>query len=369
MIESRTASGLSVMEHTLGLPAGLELVETPQELNDRRPLDPDAELIIGEHRQTVVDITNGKDPRLMVWARPCSLDDSVQPNGTPSALEFADRIRELGEKPAVKKALFVGTGTYFAKPRTGGKGADDYAGLDQRNLVKAHELVTAAANTGVPLRAEVMTKEHIARYGDKMTVLQVGARDVGSTMLRRSLSATNISVFCKNAESGSFTPAYNAMSAISTGHTGVEITLPDGRTARYKGKSPGNPNVLLSYRGGDDAKTPEAFEARVRDLAKRGDPYELDMAHNVAAAHDRGGKKTVEGQVAAFEHSLRLMYSAGGLATRPVSLLLESYLLEGADPSERTPGMSWTDAGIGIDQTEAMILEVAERHAKLLDRV
>jgi phospho-2-dehydro-3-deoxyheptonate aldolase len=365
LVESLATRNHNTTPH---LPAQLELVETPLELEAMHPLDPNAELLIAQHRQTVIDIREGRDPRLMVWARPCSLDDSVQPDGTPSALAFTNRIARLRDNPVIAKALFVGTGMYPVKPRTGGTGKDDFAGLDQRNLVKAHELVTAGANMGVPLRTEVMTKEHIARYGSRVTVLQVGARDVGSTMLRRSLSATDIPVVCKNADSGNLDPAYRAMSTISTGHSGVEVTLPDGRTARYADRTAGNPHVIFGYRGGDDAMTPAAYERKVKEVAQRGLPYELDNAHGPAAAHDPNGKKSVEGQIAAFEHNLRLMHTAGQLATQPVSLLLEAYLLGGADTTEQTPGMSWTDPGISIGTTEEMILELARVHGKILDR-
>ena len=261
------------IESVLHRPAGIEVVEAPQELDSMHPLHPSAELIIAENRQTIVDIKNGRDPRLMVWARPCSLDDSMQPDGTPSALAFAYKIFELSKKPEIAKALFVGTGMYAVKPRTGGTGKDDFAGLDQRDLVTAHALITAGANMGVPLRMEVMTKEHLARYDDRMTALQVGARDIGSTMLRRTLSATNTPVFCKNADSGDLSPGYRAISTIATGHSGVEVTLPDGRTARYTDRTPGNPNALLSYRGGDDVKTPEAYASRVQEVSRQNVPF------------------------------------------------------------------------------------------------
>ena len=58
----------------------------------------------------------------------------------------------------------------------------------------------------------------------------------------------------------------------------------------------------------------------------------------------------------------------GSLAARPVSLLIEAYLLEGADTTEQTPGMSWTDPGIGINDTEEMIRELARVHGRLIAR-
>lgn len=364
MTETLINSNERLCAYSDELPDEYERAETPRQLYEEHPLDPDTEIVIADFRQTTNNIRKGLDPRLDVAIRPCSLDDSIQPDGTFSYLKFLERVQTLRGNPIIAQYLFLGSGIYPAKPRTD---ETDFRGLEQRDLVTAHDLVVTGANMQVPLRSEAMSKDHIARYGDCLTSIQVGARDVGSTLLRHTLSCYDIPTYCKNADSGKVGPALKAMKTIAAPHVGAEILLPDGTVGRRRGASLGNQNVGLIYRGGDDVITPEQYQAKVIEVSNLGIPYQLDNAHGPEMVYDKHGKKSVEGQIAAFEDNLRLMYS-GKLGALPVGMMLEVYLLEGADITQQTPGKSWTDPCIGIAQAEEMVLELARVHGKLMDR-
>lgn len=93
-------------------------------------------------------------------------------------------------------------------------------------------------------------------------------------------------------------------------------------------------------------------------------PYAVDCAHGNERAHDPQQKKSIAGQKACFDHLIELI-SSKKLEANPKAIMIESYLLEGMDTTQQTPGQSWTDPCIGLEDTKAMIQHLAEVHATL----
>src|SRR5688572_20647388 len=87
-----------------------EILITPTELQAEIPLSPGAARTVEEGRQTVRDILDRKDPRLIVVVGPCSIHDPK------AAIDYAKRLKGLADK--VKESLFIIMRVYFEKPRT-----------------------------------------------------------------------------------------------------------------------------------------------------------------------------------------------------------------------------------------------------------
>ncbi|HSX16523.1 MAG TPA: hypothetical protein VLH86_00275 [Patescibacteria group bacterium] len=339
-----------------------EPLPSPLELAQAHPLEPGAAEIIHNTRREIIDVMEGRDPRMLVVVGPCSLDDSRQPDGEYSAVHFAEQLQELSQDPDIRDNLLVVMRCPPPKPRTKlGK-----RGLEQGSIETAHEILTAIANKGVPLASEVMLARHLAQYGPLLSVVWTGARNGEDVNIRHTLSAyPDMPVFCKNAGSGDFAMATDAAQTINEPHANVEVMLPDGRMGSLP-LSPGNAHTGVIYRGGKDATTPEAYEKQLLAIAKLSEklglPLAADMSHGGAVAH--GGKKSAEGQRQAHDHVLELM--AGRLVTIK-ALWVEAYLHEGADTSGETPGMSVTDECVCINGLREMLLRTAQVHATLTD--
>jgi 3-deoxy-7-phosphoheptulonate synthase len=340
--------------------ATAEPLPTPLELASAHHLEPGAADIIHNTRREIIDIMEGRDPRMLVVVGPCSLDDSRQPDGAYSAVRFAEQLQELSQLPGIRDNLLIIMRCPPPKPRT----ALGQRGLEQRDIATSHEILTAIANKGIPLASEVMLARHMAQYGDLLSLVWTGARNGEDVNLRHTLSAyPEIPVYSKNAGSGDPAMATDAAKTIAAPHQNVEIMLPDGRMGAVA-QSPGNPHVGVLYRGGKDALDAESYEKQLLAVAALSEalglPFAADTSHGGSVAHV--GEKSAEGQRQALKHLMGL--AAGRLITLK-ALWIEGYLEEGADASGNTPGMSLTDACVGINGVRTMLEQVAAVHATL----
>jgi 3-deoxy-7-phosphoheptulonate synthase len=337
-------------------------VPTPAELAEVHTLTPAAAQAVIRTRQDVTRCLTGEDKRLVVIVGPCSEDDSVQPDGTPSVVRYAQELKKLAEDKAINEHLLVIMRCNPAKPRSD----LGLAGLEQKDPVAAHKLLTDISNLEVPLAIEVMNSDHLARYGQLLSLAWIGARNIAETHLRHALSAySQLPVLCKNGERGELKPALQAIKTINSSHKNARITLSDGRPAHVE-ETGGNPHTGLIWRGGTDYADPQGFERGLQATADTNLPYGVDCAHDNERAHDPAGKyeKSVEAQKICIDHLLQLIQD-GKLSNNPKAILIESYLLEGLDTSQQTPGQSWTDPCIGLEDSITLIQRLAKLHATL----
>ena len=68
------------------------LLSLPQQLKAQLPLSTPLKLQIAEQRQTIQNILEGKDHRLMVITGPCSIHDPI------AVLEYAEKLKQLQSK-------------------------------------------------------------------------------------------------------------------------------------------------------------------------------------------------------------------------------------------------------------------------------
>ena len=82
----------------------------PHQLKATLPLSPHWVQQIAEHRQTIQNILEGQDHRLLVITGPCSIHD------TQSALDYAEKLKQL--QTVVSDQIFFFFFAYIEKPRT-----------------------------------------------------------------------------------------------------------------------------------------------------------------------------------------------------------------------------------------------------------
>lgn len=283
---------------------------------------------------------------------PCSIHDPQ------AAAEFATRLKSLADR--VSETLLVVMRVYFEKPRTtvGWKGLINDPHLDDSfaigdGLRLARRILLQINELGLPTATEMLepiTPQYIA---DLVSLASIGARTTESPTHRQLSSGLSMPVGYKNGTDGGMQAAINAMLAGREAHRFLGID-PHGHTCVIHTR--GNPWGHLILRGGRsgpnyDAQSLAGAASRLRKagLSPR---FLVDCSH-ANSNKDFRQQPTVWNDVIAQ----RL---AGN--NDIIGLMLESNLTEGrqdlkGDPKTLQHGISITDACLGWDETEQLVLE------------
>ena len=189
----------------------------PIQLKAALPLSAKLAQQISQHRQTVQNILNGTDKRLMVITGPCSIHDPV------AVLEYAEKLLEL--QAQVSDQIFLVMRAYIEKPRTtvGWKGFLYDPNLDgsanmQLGLEKSRQLYLQLIEMGLPLASEILSPMATAYFDDLLAWGAIGARTSESQIHREISSHMPFSIGFKNGTDGSIQIALDAIQSASNSH-------------------------------------------------------------------------------------------------------------------------------------------------------
>ena len=189
----------------------------PYELKEKFALKHKLALQIAEQRQTIENILDATDDRLLVITGPCSIHDEK------SALEYADRLIQLQEK--VSDQIFLVMRAYIEKPRTtvGWKGFLYDPNLDgsanmQLGLEKSRQLYLQIIEKGLPIASEILSPMATAYFDDLLAWGAIGARTSESQIHREISSHMPFSIGFKNGTDGSIQIALDAIQSASHSH-------------------------------------------------------------------------------------------------------------------------------------------------------
>lgn len=213
---------------------------------------------------------------------PCPLTDN--PAITASEAEWKVAVgAQLGGYIALDRECFY-------KPRTN---PDDWHGLHSSDSETARQIVSGLSEAHANVIAEVGSMEQLQRYGSLLTAIWIGSRNVGDTDLIEALALADPTL----------------VMGIKNGMDGeIDLALEQVDRVNDLRGDEGAPAVLI-YRGGDNARTPEAsHDMHVRAYEATGGQLFYDTAHGVEMAHHPDGEftKSVEGQELASEALVRL---------------------------------------------------------------
>ncbi|MEG0197034.1 MAG: 3-deoxy-7-phosphoheptulonate synthase, partial [Acinetobacter sp.] len=151
------------------------ILSLPHQLKAQLPLSTKLAQQIADQRQTIQNILEGKDHRLMIVTGPCSIHDPI------SALEYAQKLQQLQSQ--VSDQIFLVMRAYIEKPRTtiGWKGFLYDPNLDnssnmQLGLEKSRELYLQIIDMGLPIAAEILSPMATAYFDDLLAWGAIGAR-------------------------------------------------------------------------------------------------------------------------------------------------------------------------------------------------
>lgn len=337
-------------------------VERFQELpapNDlRREIAAPAESLdyIASVREEIHRIIFGNDDRLLLVVGPCSIHDVGQ------GLAYAHKLKVLADE--VADSVRIVMRVYFEKPRTtvGWKGLImdphlDESGNIPAGLRLAREILRDVLQLGLPTATEFLdpiTPQYIA---DLICWAAIGARTAESQPHRQMASGLSMPVGIKNTTSGDVEPAINAIRAACQKQTFLGV---DGSGRACAVTTRGNPNGHIILRGGN--KGPNFSLNDVLDTREKLLKAGLLPAVMVDCSHDNSGKKAelqpevlhqVVDDIVKYESPV-------------IGAMIESNLLAGKQAfpqplDQLKAGLSITDACLGWEDTEKLVLDVAEK--------
>ena len=330
----------------------------PKEVKEMYPLTAEMSDVVRKRADEIRDIFTGRSDKFVLIIGPCSADRE------DSVIDYISRLRKVADK--VQDKIFIIPRIYTNKPRTTGEG---YKGmLHQPNpeekpdmfkgIVAIRELhMKALAETGFSCADEMLYPENHRYLDDVLAYVAVGARSVEDQQHRLTASGVDIPVGMKNPTSGGYSVMINAIKAAQHGHTFI-----------YRGwevHSDGNPlahAILRGYANKHDQAMPNYH---YEDLMLLNQFYNEAGLENPAVIidcnHANSGKNPFE-QVRIAKEVLNSRSYNEDLKSMVKGLMIESYIEDGNQKiGEGVYGKSITDACLGWEKSERLILDLAER--------
>ncbi len=334
-----------------------EVLITPEQLKTKLPVSEDVREAVNGFRETVRNIVDRKDPRLLVVVGPCSIHD------VEAAKEYAQRLKGLSDD--IADHLFVVMRAYFEKPRSsiGWKGLINDPHLDDsfkvaEGLHIGRQLLLELSQMGLPLATEALDPITPQYMQDLISWSAIGARTTESQTHREMASGLSCPVGFKNGTDGSLGVAINALESVASPHRFLGIS-PTGQVSVIQTKGNAHGHVVL--RGGSSGPnySPEHIQACEAALEKLGltQSIMVDCSHansNKDHRQQRNVVNSVSQQIAAGNRSI-------------TGLMIESNLHEGnqsiSNPDGLSYGVSITDACINWDETDSLLRQLAKQLA------
>ncbi|WP_154028649.1 3-deoxy-7-phosphoheptulonate synthase [Olsenella uli] len=331
----------------------------PKEIREEMPLSAEMAAKKPAFDQRVADVLTGADPsRRLLIIGPCSADRE------DSVLEYVTRLAKLAER--VEDKLVVVPRVYTNKPRTRGTG---YKGLlhnpdpegapDLLEGVKAirHMHLRVVEESGLFTADEMLYPSNYQYLVDLLSYIAVGARSVENQEHRLVASGVSCPVGMKNPTGGSADVMLNSIYAAQAKQTFI--------FRNWEVETTGNPlahAVLRGYQGLDGINYPNYHYEYLERLAAK---YDAEKYANPAAVidcnHDNSGKRPLEQLRICHEVTYSCMQNEA-IDRLVRGFMVESYLEDGNQPVDGgVYGKSITDACIGWENTEKLVLDIAER--------
>ena len=324
---------------------------TPSLLKQELPITNGINDFVIKSRQTIKNILDKKDKRLLCVVGPCSIHNIEE------AKTYASRLKFISNK---LKNIFVVMRVYFEKPRTnlGWKGLIHDPHLDNsfdvnHGIYLARELLLYVNKIELPCGCEfldVFTPQYV---GDLISWGAIGARTTESQVHRQMVSGLSMPVGFKNSRSGNLSIPCDSILSASVYHSFIGINE-EGKSSIFVTK--GNPYCHAILRGSDLG---ENYKIRhINNLVSLLENYNLHQNIMVDCSHGNSNNN-YKNQKYVLNN---VMFSYLDDTRYIVGFMLESNINEGKQPlsDNLKPGVSITDGCISLEQTENLLLSSDE---------
>ncbi|MBF0493992.1 MAG: 3-deoxy-7-phosphoheptulonate synthase [Candidatus Omnitrophica bacterium] len=335
----------------------IKKIPTVGEILAEMPLDKALAGIKDSRDREIIDIFQGKSGKFLLIIGPCSADSE------DAVCEYTRRLRKLQDK--VKDKILMIPRVYTNKPRTKGEGykgmahqPDPSADPDISEGIKAIRKmhIRILKETSFTSADEMLYPGNYPYLEDLLSYVAIGARSAENQEHRLTVSGLDIPIGMKNPTSGDPTIMLNSVHAAQLPHTFI-----------YNGwevKTPGNPLAHCVLRGATNRAGNSIPNYHYEDMMVLADMYLERGLRNPAIIidtnHANSDKKYYEQPRIAME----VLYSIkkSELLKKLVKgLMIESYLVSGKrEVSEDIFGKSITDPCLGWEETEKLVMEIAD---------
>ncbi len=307
--------------------------------------------------EEVRKIITGESDKLLLVIGPCSADRE------DAVLEYITRLRTVQDK--VRDKIVIVPRIYTNKPRTTGEGykgmlhqPDPNGSPDMlKGLLSIRKMhLDALKQTGLSSADEMLYPENHQYLSDLLSYVAVGARSVENQLHRLTSSGLDVPVGMKNPTSGDLSVMLNSITAAQHSHDFVY--------SGWEVKSKGNPMAHAILRGSVNKHGNSIPNYHYEDLKLLCELYAKTELKNPAVIvdtnHANSGKHFEE-QIRIAKEVLHSTRYSEDIRRLVKGLMIESYLLDGNQkPDGGIYGKSITDACLGWEKTERLIMELAE---------
>ena len=333
-------------------------VPTPEQICEEYKVPKHVKELKAKRDQEIKDVITGKDDRFLVIIGPCSADRE------DSVLDYVTRLAKVNEK--VSDRLIIIPRVYTNKPRTTGEGykgmvhqPDPEQAPDLLGGLKAiRELHIKAADVGgMTCADEMLYPENHMYLDDILSYVAVGARSVEDQQHRLVVSGMDIAAGMKNPTSGGLGVMLNSVLA---GQIPQEFLY-----RQYEVHTDGNPYAHCILRGAVNkygASFPNYYYEDLLMLSQLYAKRELQNPAAVVDANHANSNKKFKEQIRIVHDILNSRKLNGDINKLVKGVMIESYIEEGNQPvGGGCYGKSITDPCLGWDDTERLLLEIAEK--------
>lgn len=330
---------------------------SPEVLKDMFPLPKDQVELKKIRDKEIADVFTGKSDKFLAIIGPCSADNE------DAVCDYITRLAKVQEQ--IKDKIIIIPRIYTNKPRTTGMG---YKGIIHQpdpekepdfgeGLVAMRKMhLRAIAETGLTAADEMLYPENFPYVDDILSYVAVGARSVEDQQHRLTISGMDIPAGMKNPTSGDFSVMLNSCIAAQSGHTFLY--------RGYEVKTSGNPLTHTILRGAVNKHGQSIPNYHYEDIQRVMDMYsKLDLVNPavIIDANHSNSNKQYDQQPRIVKEVLHSRRVSGDIEKLVKGVMVESYIEPGNQGiHDHVYGKSITDACIGWDQTEKLLLETAE---------
>ena len=335
----------------------IQKLPTPDEIRFEFPLSKELTALKKERDAMITDVFTGKSDKFLVIVGPCSADNE------DAVCDYVSRLGKLNER--VKDRLILIPRIYTNKPRTTGDGykgitsqpdpegkTDFRAGL----VAMRHMQIKAIEESGLTAADEMLYPENWGYVADILSYVAIGARSVEDQEHRMTASGFDVPAGMKNPTSGTLSVMLNSVYAAQQPHTFVY--------RGYEVKTNGNPLSHCVLRGSSNKHGQSLPNYHYEDLSLLLKLYEQREIINPAAiidANHNNSNKQFKEQIRIVKEVLHSRTLNPDIRSLVKGVMIESYIEEGCQKiGEGVYGKSITDPCLGWDDTERLLLEIAE---------
>ena len=332
-------------------------IPDPEEILQTKPLPESLKKIKAERDKLVTDVITGKSDKLILIIGHCSAHEA------DPVLDYVERLGKLNEK--VKDKLVLVPRIYTNKPRTRGVG---YKGMfSQPDPHKSEDIlkgiyairdvnIRAIEASGLSAADEMLYPANIHYVDDLLSYIAVGARSCENQLHRLVASGIDVPVGVKNPMSGSILTLLNSVYAAQS----AQVFMLNG----WQVKTDGNSLAHAILRGSQDFYGNDSPNYHYESVMQLSEAYSKSDLKNpsviIDCSHSNSAKRYKE-QVRIADEIMRNRSYSADFKRIVKGLMVESFIEEGNQKEDIIYGKSITDACLGWNDTEKLILSIAEK--------